>query len=449
MIDDLDREKLGKILRKIRKDKGLRIEDCVIPRKLSQPTISNIEMGVRSVTLNKIKIYCDVLGFDLKDAPTLTGEEFKTTEAKESESNKVKLSVIEGLVRANETNKAQAKLKELNIKSNDPLKANVYFLQGLIYLLKQKTDDAIKSYNRAIQFIDKDPDNLNKTNIRANSYLELGAIAYRQNDFKLALKNARMAYHFFDSDGERQYLKHMILMNQAIYLEQLNRREQAQNIIKDLWKEVHEIEHLEVVLNMYDVQATISLKSEMYQEAIKDAKKGIELAALNYKHDRAGELWKTLGIVYKNMGIHDLAIEALETAKFMLGNYDKKHQLLVVDRELAEIYINHKQWRKAQRLLRNSLKNSDKKYSNMVRYIQALITLGKSCFYVEEYEEAEKLYDQAHTLAKEHDFQILEYKALLKLGELWEKVDHDKFTKHLNDLYQAAIQLDEGGEFDV
>lgn len=132
-------------------------------------------------------------------------------------------------------------------------------------------------------------------------------------------------------------------------------------------------------------------------------------------------------------------------AKFLLNKYDKKHQLLVVDNELAEIYNSKKHWRKAQRLLRSSLSNIDKENVHMIRYIQAMITLGISDFYLEEYEDCQNNFETAHKLAREHDFKSLEFLALVKLGELWEKRDPDKFQNHLQEIYQATKQLNKGG----
>ncbi|SHE66998.1 Tetratricopeptide repeat-containing protein [Seinonella peptonophila] len=439
---DLDRKALGEQLRQLRKSKNLIIKD-IDSMGLSGASASKIENGHPSVGLKMIKKYCGILGFDFSKSPMLDNQ---TVEKDQDKPLKLKLTIIENLVRDNHPKLALEKLKELDLHPSHTLKATHHFLRAKIYLLKGNVNEAENYFQKAIQSIENHPEFALKSNIKANAFVELGSIEYKKNNFSNALKLAKRAEESFIEQGERKFLKHVILMNQAVYLELLNKNEQSQVILNKIKNEINEIEHLDVILNMYDVNAIILQKSGLYRKAIESIEKGLEIAIQNNKHGRAGELWKTLGIITKSMHKNALAIEYLETAKFLLSNHNKKHQLIVVDKELAEIYNKQKKWRKAKNLLQSSLANIDSK-THILRYIQARLTLGISTYHLKEYEEAYEHFEQALQLSKKHNLKSLEYKCTLELGKLLKETDQTMYNQNLNRLFSLALELEEeGGE---
>ncbi|SHF34073.1 Tetratricopeptide repeat-containing protein [Seinonella peptonophila] len=439
---DLDRKALGEQLRQLRKSKNLIIKD-IDSMGLSGASASKIENGHPSVGLKMIKKYCGILGFDFSKSPML---DTQTVEKDQDKPLKLKLLIIENMIRDNHPKLALEKLKELDLHPSHPLKATQHFLRAKIYLLKGNVNEAENYFEKAIQSIENHPEYALKSNIKANAFVELGSIEYKKSNFTNALKFAKRAEESFIDNGMRKFLKHVILMNQAVYLELLNKNEKAQDILNNLKNEVHQIEHVDVILNMYDVNAILRKKSGQYRKAIESIEKGLEIAIQNNKHGRAGELWKTLGIITKSMHKNSLAIGYLETAKFLLSHHNKKHQLIVVDKELAEIYNQQKKWRKAKNLLQSSLANIDISKTHILRYIQAKLTIGISCYHLKEYEEANEHFEQALKLSKKHNLRNLEYKTILELGKLLKETDQNMYNQNLNELFRLAVELDEGGE---
>ncbi|MGA9173707.1 MAG: helix-turn-helix transcriptional regulator, partial [Thermoactinomyces sp.] len=69
-----DLKALGEALRRIRKEKGFRLKDLE-DHRISFATISSIERGVPTVKPQNRIYYCQKLGFDIADIPSLINKE--------------------------------------------------------------------------------------------------------------------------------------------------------------------------------------------------------------------------------------------------------------------------------------------------------------------------------------------------------------------------------------
>lgn len=64
----LEIHEIGEVIRKVRKDRGLRLEDLA-DENISPATISNIERGVPHVNLKKPSIFSESWSWTLKPFP--------------------------------------------------------------------------------------------------------------------------------------------------------------------------------------------------------------------------------------------------------------------------------------------------------------------------------------------------------------------------------------------
>lgn len=440
---DLDRKKLGKILREIRKEKKLTMKD-LSDEHLSPATISKIERGSPKVSIKKIEIFAKRLNYDLKQAPTLTGMELQTKEEQEKELNKIKITMINNYIHSNDYKAAIKELKMLKLDDTDPLKAKIYFLKGCSYNLKGKNEEAKKYFYKAIRFVERHSDQFNLDNIKSHCYLKLCQIAYYQNDFKLALQEAKRGIQCFDEEKGNLNLKYALLENQVIYLELLGYRQQAFTLLRTLWKEKNNINNIDIILNMYDMQAKLFMRSQLYQDALRYAKKGLNIAISNRNFGRAGELWITLGDIYKRLDLETIAFQCFLTAKEMLNRSNFNQQMIEADVALGEFYNRRKQWKKTKKILEQSICQVDENGPYLIRYIQALMILGESYHHLRELEKAKNTYKKALHLSKQHELHKLEYDVLLKLVDFWEQNYPGEENRYLKSFLEHARKLEKG-----
>lgn len=443
-MEDLDRKKLGKILRERRKEKKQTLEN-LSDELLSPATMSKIERGSSKVSLKKIEIFCNRLNYNLKKAPTLSGVELQTKEEQENELNQVRLTMIDNYIHSYDYKSALKELKEIALDDTNPYKAKVFFLKGCSYNLKGKTDEAKKCFYKTIHFVENQSKKFNLDNIKAHCYLKLCQIAYFRNDFKLALQEAKRGIKCFDDEMGNLNLKYALLENQVIYLELLGYRQQAFTLLRTLWKEKENIDNIDIILNMYDMQAKLLMRSQLYQDAIQYAKKGLKIAISNRNIGRAGELWVTLGDIYKRTNLEPIAFKSFLTAKEMLQKANLNQQIIEADVSLCELYNRRNQWRRTKKILEHSIAKIDENGPYLIRYIQALIILSESYHHLQELDKAEITYKKALDLSRQHELHKLEYEVLLKLVDFWERNYPGEENIYLKQFLDHARKLEKGG----
>src|SRR5690606_12652804 len=101
----------------------------------------------------------------------------------------------------------------------------------------------------------------------------------------------------------------------------------------------HKINHMSVLLNLYDLHGGIYKKLEMYDDAIKYVEEGLELARINQEQYRAVELWTTLGSIYIEMKKLTIAEDCLNIALKLKEKLSKKYLFTTVYVKLGELYM--------------------------------------------------------------------------------------------------------------
>jgi tetratricopeptide (TPR) repeat protein len=432
-----DLKKIGEFLRQKRNEEGLRLED-IADDQISAATLSHIENG-KSVLAENLNYYASKLGYDLTKYPN----PWEQDEQKklEYELQLIRIEFNLDLVDASDS------LKELdNIKTNDSeINALVSYMKGRAYLNQKKLKKAETCLKKALDN-SKGP-LLEKKNLAASCYQELSRIAYFQDNLDKALEYVNSGLNIFiDKPTYDRSIKYVLSISKVIYLDKMDRTHEALQFLDELWKQKSEIENVEVLINMYDLYASIYKDLKKYNEAISFAKKGIQLTRYSKAYNRAFELWATLGRIYNDMDRLHEAETCLLTAVSVEKNVlkDKKYLFSPVFIDLGYIYIKLGNWDDAENMFKRVLQQEKK---SSLRYNQALVGLGIVASNKTNFEEAEKILIEARDLALKHNYKYQAIRVLKRLAKYYQKTDSPKFVNSLKEIYLIEQSI-EGGDID-
>lgn len=428
--------KYGDILRKIRKKQGKKMED-LSDSNISTSTISNIEKGFDIVSEEKIKYLCKKLKITYFDIPKILEKDTKKEQLLITE-----LMFIENLIDLGNPKKGLERLKSIKTESSCAMSL-VEYLIGRAYILKKHPASARSHFQKSLKIIEQQKSDSN--NICAANYNQLAKIAYYENDFELALKMTKIGVEKFQFDGPRDQLIYSLLVNKAIYLEKLDYLEQASQILQELWTQEEKIKHIEVLLNMYDLQATIFEKYKSFTEAISYAQKGYDIAHINKNSHRSVELLNSLGSIYLSNKQYEQAELCFASALSLSDQVKLKQLFLPIYVQLGKIYIDLNKLKEAENILETAIQDKNNQ-SNIIRYNQALITLGDCLYLQNEYERALQPYSKALQLAQKHSLLSQEHLILRNLCRCWKETDSRQYQIGLHRFFELDVRLSEGGE---
>lgn len=441
------REQIGVALRVERRKTGKSCEVIAPEVGISHSTISLIERGFPNVSEEKIMMYASFFSLSKE----LLGVE---SDPERKERNLLSdLSRIEKLIIA-DADLAMERLEKLNHAENLEELAScapyVFFLKGLCYMTKTKWKGAVPHLLHAIKLIDNVP-GMEKSNIKASCYNELGKSFHFQNDLMNALEYNEEGLKVYMADGERETIIHNLMINQVIYLDKLAfQYEKALRILDDLRKDlsgcpIHKLQ-TNVVLQMYIMYATILNKQNMHQKALDYAKKGIEFATQNSQFEQMVSLQSTIGSIYLDVGNLDLAEECYLQSLELKNKIKKSKEYLLVPAytELGLLYTKQKKWNAAETALKNAIKISEVN-DVALGHIDALLVMGDCCVEQGMMVEAIPLYEKSLDLARKHKHRTKQRKALLNLSYCNSHIgDEVEFSKYKDEFYRVNLYLEWG-----
>lgn len=431
---------IGELLRKRRKELGLRLEDLA-DDFVSPSTISNIERGITYVNEEKVRYVADKLEVDLERIHDLLAKE-----KQEEEQIILKLTAIENMVDLMNPDKGLEHLRKLEIPGNHKLMGIVHYLRGKVYLKKKNWVKAQNHFLEAIRIMEQKEER-SLTNIKAASYHELSRIAYINNDLNQALGYIEEGIEHFREDGERLYYKYILHISRIIYLNKAERLEEALRKIESLWQEIKEIESMDMVLELYKVRISILIKLKLYDEAIGYARQGIEAARINGKTEQACELWLLNGKIYLAMKKWEEAENCFLTVLNLQEKLKTDPLKMCAKTYLGLSYLEQKRWPEAEKILLEAIQLCQK--SNQQEDLETYMALGECYFRQSRFKEAIPFYEKAQDLARKGSDREGEHKIILKLARCYEQEDTEKFRQYIIKLYEIEIATEEGREFSV
>ncbi|MBA4496397.1 helix-turn-helix domain-containing protein [Paenactinomyces guangxiensis] len=439
MDKPIDRITIGHMIRKKRKELRLTLDD-IADEYVSASTVSNLERGIPNVALEKIAYVAKKLDLELTDLPSV----LKKIDRREERtiSKLKKLMTTADLAAPDE---ALKRIKELKVDEFSPYYALFLYLKGRCHLQKRNLSRAEGLFSDVLRLLEKD-DFFSKNNVKAFCYYDLGRLFYYKNDLEIALAHTLRGIKSYDPDQEGERLIHSLMVSKAIYLEKLDRYEEARRTIDELWKDINSIKNIFVLLNMYETKALILKKQKMYHEAIELVYGGIEIARVNKMTERSFELWNTLGSIYLELQELDEAEECILTALDFKKKIEKEHLIIGAYTLLGRIHMMQGRWDESEKDLLEAVRIGAKT-NNAKRFGWALITLGDLYQANEKYSKGVENYQKAAEIAKLHGFKTLQHISLLELSKCWKYVDNSEFTKSLENLFEIEVKLHQERSF--
>ncbi|SHF25553.1 Tetratricopeptide repeat-containing protein [Seinonella peptonophila] len=424
---------IGKYIRTIRKKRGFKLEDLA-DENISSSTISNIEKGVEGVSDEKRNYFYQKMGFDHVSIPRLIEEEKKN-----DYWIKTQLSYIEHLIDLGEPQVGLQELRKLELNT-DYLKGSKYFLRGRAYVVQGKeTEKAEPYFKKALELIKQSSSD--PFNYRSSCYNQLGKISYYNNRFADALRYTdKGIYTYIKSSEYNQHLIFSLLMNKVVYLNKIGYRDKASSVLDQLWQRENEIHNVDVIANMYDLQATIHMENELYSQALETAEKGLRIARINKLSYRTVELLLTIGKTLMAMNKFTEAKTALNTALKLKGQVKQKHGFLPVYNQLGKLFLIQKKPEEAKKIIETAI-NEKAIAKDMVRYVDALLTLGQSLIEQGHINEAIELYLETKELTEQHSLLSQQHEVFFRLCEIWKEKDSVEYNSFLSKKFEVELEL--------
>lgn len=426
----MDLKERGLFLREIRKKLGKRMEDLE-DENISRGTIGNIETGKPHVREPKVKYYCEKLGVNYDALPHLI-EERRQRLGEYKQKVLADLRKIELMIDVTQDNTGLKMLRKINVPKE--LSNVVDYLKGKSYIYLNDPDKAEKHFKQVVKATSR-----NVENVVACAYNELSKIAYYRNDFVTAVKYIDQGLAAYDKKDWRQYIYYNLQSNKILYLDKLDRTNEAEDLCKRLWQEREKINHISVLLNLYDLKGQIYRKKRKYDEAIQLITEGLQIARYNREKRRIVELLITLGSIYMTKKDYDQAADCLDMALQVTQLLDDQYLHTTITVKLGELQMQQGKLDQAKQTLYAVIKNKGR---GITKYVKALTVYGDCNMLQNQTDDALNYYLTALDLAQKHLLQQQELEILEKIAKVYLETKKEKEYKDtLDKFFRLYVQL--------
>ncbi len=423
---------IGEVIRKVRKDRGLRLEDLA-DENISPATVSNIERGVAHVSPEKISYLLEKLNLPMNKLP-----EMLMKEQEEIKKVKFQLLSIATLRRVGLIDEALEKLEELDLDDNHPYIAQVYYYKGECYMSKFKWKQAERALYNALRISQQNP--YKESNMEAASYLLLGLIRYNQNNIEQALELTSDGIEAFNDKGDNQHIKCLLYRNKGVYLQRMGRITEGMRLIQDVWDMMPGIDDINTLLGFYWLRAEFSRQSGLMDEAIEYATEGIEISRLNKQYDSMCDLWTVLGSVYTTKKDWEMAETSFKMALKLEGKFPPDQRLTTVYTRLGILYIKQGRNNEAKEALKTAI-NFAERFNDAPRLSTSLIILGDLYHMCNQIEGAISSYQKALEISQKHKYQDKEFKIWFSLARCYDGRDEEGFQNCMRNMYNVKKEF--------
>jgi tetratricopeptide (TPR) repeat protein len=373
---------------------------------LSQSNLSRFEKGHLILNQKHIDALLNKLNIHHNKIPDLIQEM-----ERQEQVSFFSLRSLESMIRKGIYNKE--KFKELEGFIGNP--AAIYYARGKRNLMKSELDKAKKNYLKVVN-TNEDDQFLNE-NLVAGSYLNLSAIAYRQNNLPLAFQYVNLGLEHLDEQGERRYLKYSLIYNKSFFYFTLNDLDKAEDTLEEAWQNrMHINDDMRTRIRVYVLKASIKWARKLQDEAIKILSKAIDLAAINDLTDLSFELSIDLARYCYEVGEYQLSEGCFRSA--MLFKSDLKNPNdASVHTEIARLHLTMKRYRQAEIEIKRAI-FAARKRNDIYKLIKALIVKGEMDARIGSTSYLQSDFIKALSLSQEYGFRQLEHEILSYLVEL-------------------------------
>ena len=432
-MNPLTINELGEVIRKVRKERGLRLNDLA-DENISQATISNIERGVPHVHSDKVQYLLEKLEIQDKLPELLMGEQ------QELQDIQFRLLTVESQIKVEQYEQALKQLEELALDDDHPYAAEVTYWKGRIFFEQGKLKRAERTLYQAIRLAGLSPYG-NKSNVEALSFNELSICSFFQNNMEEALRFANSGLDAFEKTGENQEIKHILIRNKALYLERMDRLTEGLKVVQDHWHLLSQMKQAGNVLGFYWVRAEMLRRSGLWEEAEKYAREGLKLAQLNFNYDSMFDQWTLLGSIYMATKEWNKSEACFNVAASIRVKLTFKRKVAMTYTRLGILYLRQEKWKKAKEFLEKAIKYAEK-HNDSANLIDALLASGDLYLAQDKAKDAIPYLQHAAKLARKHKYKQKEYKAWFRLARAWKETDEQEFIICTRNMYEVQEELE-------
>jgi len=432
----IEMSEIGKFIRKVRKERGLRLEDLA-DEHISTATISNIERGVPHVNKDKVLYLMSKLGLDLSEIPEMIEKDSGSLE-----SMQVKFTAIETMIGLGNPGRAQFLLSNISEETYSRHQATIRYLKGKIYAAKKDWRKAERELSEAIRLAYQDPYSP-KSNLEAVSYCGLAQCRAIQKDYEQALKYVERGLEACQDQNESpEQIQFQLLLSRVIYLEKIGRTDEALKNLDELWQYQSEIQNKEMVIKMFSLKAKLLSRMQMYHDAIRYARHGAMMAMSSKDYDEMFQLWNILGISYMEISQLDDAETCFLFLLELSDQVSNKDEVVRAHCSLGRIYILQGKLNEAREVLGRALSWAEKSHDPFERNT-ALLMMGQLMKKMKHYSDAAEYFKQAIQVAVKHKFKQRIYMSYYELADCYEEMgDLDGFKDATEKMYRAQKEME-------
>lgn len=420
-------QEIGEMIRNIRKERGLRLEDLA-DHNISPATVSNIERGIAHVSPEKVSYLLKKLNLSEQHLPKMM-----VKKQQDLENLKFCFLLISTLNEIGLPDEALAQLDQLKLSDKHPFIAQVHYYKGKSLLHKKKWKQAERAFSHALHFSQQKT--IKEPNIEAACYLYLGHTSYQQKNLEQALQYIEHGINVFtENEGEPQ-MKYLLYLNKITYLKQSNRITESYLLIKKIWKSIHSIHDIRTLISFYLLRAELAQKTGLFEEAIQIATTGIKIAKRNQQFMEMFDLWTILGETYLNLDQWERSRSCFKMAIRREKDISNPKKLSSVYLHLSILNIKQKDLQNAYSTLHSALQYATQA-SHVHQLTHCYLLLGDLCFSMNKTEEGMTHCQKGLEIAEKHHLKSREYQFWLTLAKHWEHQDEEAFFKCLKNLYR-------------
>lgn len=431
----LEMSEVGKYIRKVRKERGLRLED-LSDEHISTATISNIERGVPHVNKDKVLYLMNKLGLDLNDVPDMIEKDTGSLE-----SLQVMFTAIETLIQLGNTQRSLALLADLPDQVVSQHQATIHYLKGQICFVKRDWRKAERELSEAIRLAYQDPYSP-KENLEAASYFYLSECRSQHKDWDQALKYVERGLEALTNEEKNfEPIRIKLSLARIRILKKLKRPDEALRGIEQVWTQLPQIRSRQLMIQLYTLRAELLCEMKLYQDAIRYAREGSQTAICSKDYDVMFRLWSVLATAYKESGQWSDAETAFEFV-LELGNYlNDKEEWVQACCSLGQVYLHQGKTEQARETLKQALDTAERIHHSLLTST-ALILLGQTMKQMSHYLDAVEYFKRARKLADKNKYKERVYLCYYELADCYEKMGYiDQFKEATERMYHTQKEM--------
>ncbi|MGA8941681.1 MAG: tetratricopeptide repeat protein [Thermoactinomyces sp.] len=435
----LEMSEIGKFIRKVRKEKGLRLEDLA-DEHISTATISNIERGVSHVNKDKVLYLMSKLELDLNEIPEMIEKDTETLE-----SMQVKFAAIETMIQMGMPQRALSLLSNISEESYSRHQATIHYLKGKVFISTEDWRKAERELGEAIRLAYQDPYSP-MNNLEAASYGELALSRYRNKDYEQALRYVERGLETFDQEKGKERdnrVYYLLLVARVICLEGLDRIDEAYRYLEELWTKIPQIQSKDIVIKMYVYRARLLRRMELYHDSIRYAREGIQTAIGSRNTEEIIQLWNGLGQAYMEIGQLDDAATCFRFVWELADHVENQTEVTRAYISLGKVYYKQGKNHDAYNMLKQALEFAEKLYDPELLN-QALFIMGKLLKQMKRFADAIEYLKGAAQIASKNKMKFRVYDSYYELAGCYEALgDTEGFKEATEQMYKAQKELEQ------